>query len=57
MRNVDFKVFNVSPRKDGDTFWNNIGGAFYFKTQDNRQGINIPSLNVVLIEPKDESLS
>ena len=55
MSNVDFKVYNVRERKDADDFWNNLGGAFRFKTQDGRNGINIPSLNLVLIEPKEEA--
>ena len=43
----------VTSRKDKDDYWNSIGRAFPFKTKDGRQGIRIPSLNVVLMEPKD----
>lgn len=49
-----FKVFNVVERKGKDDFWNSLGGAFTFTTEDNRQGIKIPALNLVLLEPKQE---
>ncbi len=55
MYTIDYKVYNVSARKDKDDFWNSLGGAFHFKTQDGRDGINIPSLNLVLLEPKKET--
>ncbi len=55
MKNIDFKVYNVTHRVDKDDFWNSLGGAFKFKTQDGRNGINIPSLNLVLLEPKAEN--
>ena len=51
---LNYSIYNVSARKDKDDFWNNLGGAFKFKTQDGRDGINIPSLNLVLLEPKEE---
>ena len=54
MKNIDYKVYNVSPRADKDDFWNNLGGAFVFEAKDGRAGINIPSLNLVLLEPKEE---
>jgi len=55
MNTIDYKVYNVSPRKDADAFWNNVGGAFRFTTKDGRQGINIPNLNLVLVEPKADN--
>lgn len=57
MSNVNYKVFNVVKRKDKEDFWNSLGGAFKFKTEDGREGINIPSLNLVLLEPKEEEIS
>ncbi len=55
MRNKpDFKASIVTKRKGKDDFWNNIGGAFKFTTEDGREGINVPSLNLVLLEPKLE---
>lgn len=51
---VDYKVFNVVRRKDKDDFWNNLGGAFIFRTEDGRNGITIPALNLILLEPKPE---
>ena len=56
MKTIDYKVYNVSPRKEADDFWNHLGGAFKFKTQDGRDGINIPSLNIVLLEPKEDKV-
>lgn len=53
MKSIDYKVYNVTPRKDADARWNSVGGAFRFKTKDGRDGINIPNLNLVLVEPKD----
>ena len=52
MSKIDFKVYNVVTRKGKDDFWNSLGGAFKFKTEDGRSGITIPSLNLVLMEPK-----
>lgn len=52
MKTVDYKVYSVTPRKEKDDFWNNLGGAFCFKTKDGRNGIKIPALNLVLLEPK-----
>ncbi|MAE51589.1 MAG: hypothetical protein CMH27_07245 [Micavibrio sp.] len=49
---VDFKAYLVTPRKDKEDFWNGIGGAFKFKTEDGREGIRVPTLNLVIIEPK-----
>lgn len=51
---IDYKVFNVVKRKGKDDFWNRLGGAFAFQTDDGRNGINIPALNIVLLEPKAE---
>ncbi len=48
----DYKAFNVVKRKGQDDFWNRLGGAFKFETEDGREGISIPALNIVLLEPK-----
>lgn len=53
---IDYQVFNVVKRKDKDDFWNSLGGAFIFRTEDGRNGITIPSMNIVLLEPKPEEL-
>lgn len=34
----DYKVFNVINREGHKAFWNRLGGAFYFQTEDGRQG-------------------
>ena len=52
-KTVDFNAYIVTKRKDKDDFWNGIGGAFKFKTDDGREGIRVPSLNLVIIEPKE----
>lgn len=49
-----FIAYNVTDRKDDKSYWNRIGGAFEFSTADGRKGINIPALNLVLTEPKEE---
>jgi len=54
---VDYRVYNVVKRKGKDDFWNTLGGAFCFQTEDGRAGISIPSLNLVLLEPKAEETS
>lgn len=51
---IDYRAFIVTKRKGKDDFWNGIGGAFKFTTEDGREGINIPSLNLVLLEPKPD---
>lgn len=51
---IDFKVYNVVKRKDKDDFWNSLGGAFKFTTEDGREGVTIPSLNLVLLQPKED---
>lgn len=48
------KAYIVNPRKDKDDYWNGIGGAFKFTTKDGRTGYKVPSLNVVIMEPKGE---
>lgn len=53
-KQIDYKVFNVVKRRGKDDFWNGLGGAFIFRTDDGRDGINIPALNLVLLEPKAE---
>lgn len=50
----DYKAFNVVNRKNKDDFWNRLGGAFKFQTDDGREGISIPAMNIVLLEPKPE---
>lgn len=52
---IDFNVYNVTPRKDKEDFWNSLGGAFKFTTEDGRHGISVPALRLVLLEPKSES--
>ena len=47
-------AYNVTERKDGESYWNRIGGAFEFTTKDGREGISIPDLNLVLTVPKDD---
>lgn len=54
---IDFKVYNVVKRKGKDDFWNSLGGAFSFETEDGRKGITIPALRLVLLEPKPEEAS
>ena len=54
---IDYKVYNVTQRKDKDDFWNPIGGAFIFHAKDGRIGISIPNLKLVLMEPKPEEAS
>ncbi len=53
-KKIDYKTYIVTKRKDKDDFWNGIGGAFKFETEDGREGIRVPSLNLVLLEPKEE---
>jgi hypothetical protein len=48
-----YKASVVTKRKDKDDFWHSVGGAFAFETKDGRKGIKVPSLNLVLLEPKD----
>ena len=50
----DFNVYNVVPRKGKDDYWNTLGGAFKFTTEDGREGLTIPALRLVLLEPKLE---
>ena len=54
---IDYKVYNVVKRKNKDDFWNSLGGAFIFRTEDGRNGISIPNLKLVLLEPKQEEAS
>ncbi len=54
---IDYKVYNVVKRKDKDDYWNRLGGAFTFQTEDGRNGINVPALNLVMLEPKQEEPS
>ena len=54
---IDFKVYNVVKRKGKDDFWNTLGGAFSFETEDGRKGITIPALNLLLLEPKQDEPS
>ena len=49
----NLNVFNVNERKDKDPFWNKMGKAFAFKTEDGREGYRIPSLNLVLLPEKE----
>ncbi len=49
-----YTVYNLVKREGKDDFWNKLGGAFATKTQDGRNRINIPSLNLVLLEPKED---
>ena len=49
-----FTVYNVTSRKGKDDFWQKIGGGFEFTTKDGRYGIQIPALNLVLLEPKED---
>lgn len=54
MKTIDFKAYNVTKGKDGKTYWNSLGGAFKFQTDDGREGFNIPNMNIVVIQPKEE---
>lgn len=49
-----YTVYNVTKREGKDDFWNKIGGAFTFETEKAGKGINIPSLNLVLLLPKED---
>jgi hypothetical protein len=55
MGKVDFKAYNVTTGKDGKSYWNSLGGAFEFTTDDGRTGFNIPNMNIVVIQPKEEA--
>ncbi len=57
MKNTEYKAYLVTPRKEKDDFWNGIGSAFPFETKDGRIGFKVPSLNLVVIEPKDNEES
>ena len=49
-----YTVYNVTSREGKDDFWNKIGGAFAFDSEKAGKGISIPSLNLVLLEPKED---
>ena len=49
----EFQAWIVNPRKEQDDFWSGIGGGFAFQTKDGRRGIRVPSINLVLIEPRE----
>lgn len=49
-----YTVYNVTKREGKDDFWNKIGGAFSFESEKAGKGISIPSLNLVLLEPKED---
>lgn len=53
MANTDMNAYLVTPRKNKDDFWNGIGKAFPFTTNDGRKGFKVPSLNLVIMEPKE----
>lgn len=55
MAKPDFTAYIVTQRKDKDDFWNRIGGCFKFKTKDGREGIRVPSLNLVILERRDDN--
>lgn len=48
-----YKASVITKRKDKDDFWHGVGGAFAFETKDGRKGIKVPSLNLILLEPKE----
>lgn len=48
-----YKASVVTPRKNKDDFWHSVGGAFAFETKDGRKGIKVPSMNLVLLQPKE----
>lgn len=49
-----YKASVVSPRKGKDDFWHNVGRAFPFETKDGRKGFKVPSMNLVILEAKEE---
>jgi hypothetical protein len=53
MSTTTFEVYNVTTGKDGKTYWKKIGLAFPFE-KDGRTGFNIPNMNFVVIQPKEE---
>ena len=53
MSTKTFEVYNVTTGKDGKNYWKKIGLAFPFE-KDGRTGFNIPNMNFVVIQPKEE---
>lgn len=53
MSNTTLEVYNVTTGKDGKTYWKKIGRAFPFE-KDGRTGFNIPNMNFVVIQSKEE---
>lgn len=54
MNTLDLNAYTVVTAKNGKTYWNKLGQAFQFETADGRTGFNIPNLNIVVIQPKEE---
>ncbi|MBL7681777.1 MAG: hypothetical protein JNK00_00335 [Flavipsychrobacter sp.] len=51
----NYTVYNVTSQKDKPDFWNEVGGAFIFKTKTGRIGINFPNMKLVLLESQADS--
>lgn len=53
--NIVLKAKVASTGKDGKTYWHNIGRAFLSETKDGGFLLNIPSMNIVVMQPKEKS--
>jgi hypothetical protein len=51
--NLVLKAKVASTGKDGKTYWHNIGRAFLSETKDGGFLLNIPSMNIVVMQPKE----
>ncbi|MDL5051501.1 hypothetical protein QQ054_36460 [Oscillatoria amoena NRMC-F 0135] len=56
MNTIDLNAYTVVTAQNGKTYWNKLGAAFQFETADGRTGFNIPNLNIVVIQPKEEQI-